>query len=103
MELPIALKAEIEARCAGYKQAVLAEAAQALSERYRNESGQGKRLLTKDIETLAYAAVRMPATYGAVIDRLRALEQLQLLAAENGTDVEAFLMALQGETADDEV
>ena len=38
-----------------------------------------------------------------LIDRLRALEQLQLLAAENGTDVEAFLMALQGETADDEV
>ena len=32
-----------------------------------------------------------------LIDRLRALEQLQLLAKENGSDVEAFLMALQGE------
>jgi hypothetical protein len=32
-----------------------------------------------------------------LIDRLRALEQLQLLASENGSDVEAFLMALQGE------
>ena len=31
-----------------------------------------------------------------LIDRLRALEQLQLLASENGGDVEAFLMALQG-------
>lgn len=31
-----------------------------------------------------------------LIDRLRALEQLQLLASENGSDVEAFLMALQG-------
>ncbi len=34
-----------------------------------------------------------------LIDRLRALEQLQLLAAESGRDVEAFLRALQGEEA----
>lgn len=32
-----------------------------------------------------------------LIDRLRALEQLQLLASENGSDVEEFLLALQGE------
>lgn len=32
-----------------------------------------------------------------LIDRLRALEQLQLLASQNGGDVEAFLKALQGE------
>lgn len=32
-----------------------------------------------------------------LIDRLRALEQLQLLASENGSEVEAFLKALQGE------
>ena len=32
-----------------------------------------------------------------LIDRLRALEQLQLLASETGNDVEAFLKALQGE------
>ena len=32
-----------------------------------------------------------------LIDRLRALEQLQILASESGNDVEAFLMALQGE------
>ena len=38
-----------------------------------------------------------------LIDRLRALEQLQLLAAENGKDVEAFLKALQGENGADEV
>lgn len=34
-----------------------------------------------------------------LIDRLRALEQLQLLASENGSDVEAFLLALQGEAS----
>ena len=32
-----------------------------------------------------------------LIDRLRALEQLQLLASESGKDVEAFMRALQGE------
>lgn len=32
-----------------------------------------------------------------LVDRLRALEQLQLLAGENGADVEAFLKAMQGE------
>ncbi len=31
-----------------------------------------------------------------LIDRLRALEQLQVLAKETGSDVEAFLRALQG-------
>ena len=32
-----------------------------------------------------------------LIDRLRALEQLQLLASESGGEVQAFLKALQGE------
>lgn len=32
-----------------------------------------------------------------LIDRLRALEQLQLLASDSGVDVEEFLKALQGE------
>lgn len=31
-----------------------------------------------------------------LVDRLRALEQLALLAEESGTDLEAFLQALQG-------
>lgn len=34
-----------------------------------------------------------------LIDRLRALEQLQLLASSTGSDVETFLMALQGEAS----
>ena len=33
-----------------------------------------------------------------LVDRLRALEQLQLLASETGGDMEEFLKALQGET-----
>lgn len=70
MELPAALKVEIETKCSAYKQASLISAAQAISERYRKESGRGKRLLTRDIEAMSYAVVRMPATYGAVSSAL---------------------------------
>lgn len=71
MELPAGLKAEIEEKCAGYGQAALVSAARELSRRYRSESGRGKRLLTKDTEALAYAVVRMPATFGAVSTALK--------------------------------
>ena len=66
MELPLALKAAIEEKCAAYPTGALIAAARNISERYRNESGRGKRLLTEDVEALSYAVVRMPATYGAV-------------------------------------
>lgn len=32
-----------------------------------------------------------------LVDRLRALEQLQMLASDNGGEIESFLKALQGE------
>lgn len=70
MELPAILKVEIENKCATFKQADLISAAQTISERYRKESGHGKRLLTRDIEAVSYAVVRMPATYGAVSSAL---------------------------------
>lgn len=66
MELPFTLKAAIEDRCAALPTGDLIAAARNISERYRNESGHGKRLLTEDVEALSYAVVRMPATYGAV-------------------------------------
>ena len=66
MELPFTLKAAIEDRCAAHPTSDLIAAARNISERYRNESGRGKRLLTEDVEALSYAVVRMPATYGAV-------------------------------------
>lgn len=66
MELPFALKAAIEEKCAAHPTADLIAAARNISERYRNESGHGKRLLTEDVEALSYAVVRMPATFGAV-------------------------------------
>ena len=66
MDLPIALKNEIELRCSRFGQNALVSAAREISRRYREESGKGKRLLTKDVEALSYAVVRMPATFGAV-------------------------------------
>lgn len=71
MELPFALKAAIEEKCAAHQTSALIAAARNISERYRNESGHGKRLLTEDVEALSYAVVRMPATYGAVSTALR--------------------------------
>lgn len=70
MELPYALKAAIEEKCAAHSTGDLIAAARNISERYRNESGHGKRLLTQDVEALSYAVVRMPATFGAVSSAL---------------------------------
>ncbi len=44
----------------------LITASNAISERYRNESGAGKNLISNETEAIAYAVVRMPATMGAV-------------------------------------
>ncbi|MDF2943106.1 MAG: ribosomal methyltransferase Rsm22 [Herbinix sp.] len=66
MELPIELRIAIEEQLIGTNYATLKQDTQTLSKNYRTESGQGKRLLTKDDEAIAYSVVRMPATYGAV-------------------------------------
>ena len=42
------------------------EDAQIVSNRYRNNDGRGKKLLTKESEAVSYAISRMPATYAAV-------------------------------------
>ena len=70
MDMPIELKNATEKLVVGYKQAQLKQIAQDLSERYRTESGQGKVLLSKDVEAAVYSLVRMPATFGAVSDAL---------------------------------
>lgn len=66
MEFPLPLRAAIEKQVEEFGAAGLGQEAKALSRRYREESGQGKRLVRTGRETLAYAAVRMPATFGAV-------------------------------------
>lgn len=70
MEFPAALRAAVERKAEQYRTAELQAAAYALSSRYRQESGAGRRLLTSDREALAYSYVRMPATFAAVADAL---------------------------------
>ncbi len=71
MELPMELRAAVEKEADKAGLSRLAAQAQALSRRYREESGQGRRLLTSETEAVAYAAARMPATFGAAAAALR--------------------------------
>lgn len=66
MELPITLRQAIETLAAQYDTRTLSDCVRALTHRYTEESGAGRRLLTADAEAAAYCAVRMPATYAAV-------------------------------------
>lgn len=101
MELPVALKQGIEDLTAGYRQDQMEKTARELSDRYRNESGTGRTLLSGDLEAAVYALVRMPATYGAVSDALRyALEcydapMKSLLDAGAGSGAAAWAAAGQ--------
>lgn len=71
MELPLELRAAIERAAQGISPRELAALAGELSRRYRQDSGQGRRLVARDAEALAYALTRMPATYCAVDTALR--------------------------------
>lgn len=65
MELPVALKAAVEARVADADHRRMARLAADISERYREKTRSGAPLVSQADEALVYAAVRMPATYGA--------------------------------------
>ncbi|MBQ4166356.1 MAG: rRNA methyltransferase, partial [Oscillospiraceae bacterium] len=66
MEFPSELRFAIEQLFAEQDIKAMTAAAEGVSKRYRSESGAGKRLVSSERDTLAYAAVRMPATFGAV-------------------------------------
>lgn len=66
MEFPQELRAGLEQLLDGEDISKLTAAAEGLSMRYRNDSGHGKSLVSGKRDILAYAAVRMPATFGAV-------------------------------------
>lgn len=72
MDLPNNLKAAVERKAEGLSSSRLARSAEAITDMYRTESGQGKRLVKDDLDVLTYAIVRMPATYGAVSSALSA-------------------------------
>ena len=70
MELPIILRQSIENLASQYDTKTLTDCVRALTQRYTEESGAGRRLLTADAEAAAYCAVRMPATFAAVSSAL---------------------------------
>lgn len=71
MDLPNALKCVIESKAQEVPVQSLIKTSEAITKKYRNDSGQGKRLVSSDIDILTYAIVRMPATYGAVVSSLQ--------------------------------
>lgn len=71
MEFPVELRNRINELLADEDMRGLAKAAERLSERYRDERGDGKLSASERLDILVYAAVRMPATFAAVS---RALE-----------------------------
>ena len=65
MEIPEELRERIEnVLTINHKEVI--EQSQAISKKYRENDGKGKRLVTQKSEAIAYAMSRMPATYCAV-------------------------------------
>ncbi len=99
MELPYELKQIIENEAQKIKTSSLSAAAEAISEKYRREKGDGSRIVTDKTETAAYSAVRMPATFGAVSAALSyakecaGIEITSLIDAGAGTGAAAWAFA----------
>lgn len=66
MEFPAELRFKIEQLISQQDIKAMTASAEGISHRYRNESGAGKSLVNSSKDVLVYAAVRMPATFGAV-------------------------------------
>lgn len=79
MDLPLELKEALEERTQAAKREQLLSAAQDISRQYRAQQVNGGHVVTTAASALAYAAARMPATYGAV---RTALEQVRNLLPE---------------------
>mgnify|MGYP002626137673 CR=1 FL=1 len=66
MELPNEIKEAIEIEISKYKINELKTISENITSKYKDESGNNKRLVVSPEEVCTYAAVRMPATYSAV-------------------------------------
>lgn len=71
MELPNELRNLIITKLEGINIKDLQKNSENVSLKYRDDNRNGNRLVTEEIEALAYSAVRMPATYGAVTTALK--------------------------------
>jgi ribosomal protein RSM22 (predicted rRNA methylase) len=77
MELPPALRQEVDLALTGVPLADLARAAEALSRRYRGEVHDGRFHIADDLAARAYLATRLPATYAAIRAALSAVAGLR--------------------------
>ncbi len=84
MNLPDYLRSAAEKICGAYRPTELREVSRALSSAYLDGKGDGSRIVMTDRQAAVYAAVRMPATYGAAYSALR--------YATEGSDTEFFTM-----------
>jgi ribosomal protein RSM22 (predicted rRNA methylase) len=73
-DLPAELKAALDARLQGLSRNDAARRAALISQTYRDGGGSGT--IRTEIDALAYALVRMPATYAAVTASLNALREI---------------------------
>lgn len=89
MILPTELELAIENEIGDIKRNQLIEISESISEKYRNESGQGKRLIKNNNEAVTYSIVRMPATYGSVSSALNQTLELCDCNIESVIDVGA--------------
>ncbi|MDP3078583.1 small ribosomal subunit Rsm22 family protein [Bradyrhizobium sp.] len=73
-DLPIELKAALDARLHGLSRSDAAGRAAIISQTYRDGGGSGA--IRSEADALAYALARMPATYAAVTASLNALREI---------------------------
>jgi ribosomal protein RSM22 (predicted rRNA methylase) len=77
MELPPPLRNAIDDALTGVPRGALAQAADALSQRYRAERLDGRLHLHDDMAARAYLATRLPATYAAIRASLDATAEMR--------------------------
>ena len=90
MDLPISCRAALEEliSSSSCSTADLRDAAARMTVSYKEDSGHGSRLVTNRTSVLAYAAARMPATFGAVHTALtHTLETLESDCPEHLTTI----------------
>ncbi|MFL6792588.1 MAG: small ribosomal subunit Rsm22 family protein [Bradyrhizobium sp.] len=74
-DLPAELKTALDAKLQGLSRSDTASRAAAISRTYRDGGGSGG--IRSDVDALAYALARMPATYAAVVASLNALRDIR--------------------------
>src|SRR5712691_1026724 len=74
-DLPAELKAALGAKLQGLSRNDAAERAALISQTYRDGGGSGA--ISSEVDALAYALARMPATYAAVTASLNALREIK--------------------------